>query len=233
VLKIMKPNLESSIYRIRFSEQEMAQARAFWRPICRYLQRYVDPQGVTLDLGAGPCHFINNIASREKLALDINAENLRRYAAQNVRCIEATGADLTGIESASVDAVFASNVYEHFPSREDVARSLEEVCRVLRPGGRLIVLQPNFAYCAKQYFDFFDHRLIFTHKGMAEGMTISGFQLEHAIARFLPYTSKSGLPTAPWMVSMYLAFPPVWRFLGGQMLLVGVKPGPGGSTHGN
>ena len=222
----MKPNLESSIYRIRFSEQELAQARAFWQPICRYLQRYVEPAGTTLDLGAGYCHFINNIVSREKLALDLNGENLRRYAAPDVRCIESTGADLAGIASTAVDAVFASNVYEHFPSREDVARSVEEVYRVLRPGGRFLVLQPNFAYCAKQYFDFFDHRLIFTHKGMAEGLEISGFQLERVTARFLPYTSKSRLPAAPWMVSLYLSFPPAWRVLGAQMLLVGRKPGP-------
>src|SRR5215831_11130828 len=186
------PNIESSIYRLRFSEQELARARAFWRPICRYLQRYVDPDGTTLDLGAGYCHFIGNIVSREKLALDLNGENLRKYAAADVRCIEATGADLTAIASGSVDTVFASNVYEHFPSREDVARSFEEVYRVLRPGGRFLVLQPNFAYCAKEYFDFFDHRLIFTHKGMAEGLAISGFRLEKVIARFLPYTSKSG-----------------------------------------
>ena len=219
----MKPNLESTIYRLRFSEQELARARAFWHPICRYMQRYVDPQGTTLDLGAGYCHFINNIVSRKKLAVDLNGENLKLYAAPDVLCIQTTGADLNGIASGSVDAVFASNVYEHFPSREDVARSFEEVYRVLRPGGRFIVLQPNFAYCAKEYFDFFDHRLIFTHKGMAEGLAISGFQLEDVIARFLPYTSKSKLPTAPWMVSMYLSFPLVWHILGAQMLLVGMK----------
>jgi SAM-dependent methyltransferase len=219
-----KPNLEPSIYRIRFSDQELAQARAFWRPICRYLQRFVNPQGATLDLGAGYCHFINNIVSRERLALDLNGENLRKYAAPDVRCIEATGADLTAIASGSVDTVFASNVYEHFPSREDVARSFEEVYRVLRPGGRFIILQPNFAYCAKQYFDFFDHRLIFTHKGMEEGLAISGFEMQHVTARFLPFTSKSGLPTAAWMVSMYLSFPPAWRILGGQMLLVAGRP---------
>ncbi len=222
----MKPApgaIEGNIYRIRFSDQELARARAFWVPICRYLQRHVNPEGVTLDLGAGYCHFINNIVSREKLALDINAENLRLYAAPGVRCIETTGADLSEIASNSVDTVFASNVYEHFPSREDVARSCDEVCRVLRPGGRFVVLQPNFAYCAKQYFDYFDHRLIFTHKGMAEGLAISGFELEHVIARFLPYTSKSSLPTAPWMVAMYLAIPLAWRFPGWQMLLVGRK----------
>jgi SAM-dependent methyltransferase len=220
----MKPNLETGIYRVRFSQKELAAARAFWRPICQYLQQYVDAGGVTLDLGAGYCHFINEIVSGEKLALDLNVENLRLYAGPGVRCIEASGADLAGIGSDSVDSVFASNVYEHFPSREDVARSFEEIRRVLRPGGRLIVLQPNFAYTAKRYFDYFDHRLIFTHKGMAEGLTVAGFQLERVTARFLPYTSKSALPAAPWLVSMYLAFPPAWHILGGQMLLVAAKP---------
>ena len=119
---------------------------------------------------------------------------------------------------------FASNVYEHFPSREDVAASFQEVYRGLRPGGRFIILQPNFACSAKQYFDFFDHRLIFTHKGMIEGLEISGFELERVTPRFLPFTSKSRLPAAPWMVSLYLAVPLAWRILGGQMLLIARKP---------
>ena len=72
----------------------------------------------------------------------------------------------------------------------------------------------------KSYFDFFDHRLIFTDKGMAEGLEISGFRIERRIRQFLPYTSKSRLPRAPWMVLLYLRFPPAWRLLGGQMLLV-------------
>ena len=220
----MAPKLDSDIYQIRFSQEELSVARAFWAPICRYLQRFVDAEGNTLDLGAGYCHFINNIKSRRKLALDINGENLRRYAAPDVECIEASGTELNGIGAESVTTVFASNVYEHFHSREDVARSFEEVRRVLEPGGHFVILQPNFAYCARQYFDFFDHRLIFTHKGMVEGLVIHGFTLQKVIPRFLPYTSKSKLPPSPWMVSAYLRLPLAWRILGAQMLLVAQKP---------
>src|SRR5262245_42386682 len=127
--------LEAQLYRRRFSEAELDRQRALWRPICHYLQRYVRPDGVTLDLGAGFCNFINNIHSGEKNAHDINEENLRRYTAQDVRIVVASGADLSAIATASVDTVFASNVYEHFHSREQVATSFTEVYRILRPGG--------------------------------------------------------------------------------------------------
>ena len=217
-------SLEPQIYDLRFSDEEIARAREFWQPICRFLQRWVQPEGATLDLGAGYCHFINNIESRSKYAVDVNERNLRRYAIPEVTCFTTTGADLSPFASESLESVFASNVYEHFPSREDVALSFQEVKRVLRPGGRFIILQPNFAFCAKHYFDFFDHRLIFTHLGMIEGLTISGFRIEHSIDRFLPYTSKSGLPKASWLVSLYLRVPLAWKVLGGQMLLIASKP---------
>jgi SAM-dependent methyltransferase len=215
--------IEASIYRLRFSEEELRQQRAFWGPIARYLQQWVAPEGTTLDLGAGYCHFLNNIRSRAKLAVDLNEENLRRYADPGVRCIVTDGANLSAIPSETVDTVFASNVYEHFQSREQVADSFAEVRRVLRPGGRFLILQPNFAYCAKEYFDFFDHRLIFTHRGMVEGLQMQDFSIEKVIGRFLPYTSKGKLPKAAWLVSLYLAVPLAWRVLGGQMLIVARK----------
>jgi SAM-dependent methyltransferase len=215
--------LESQLYRHRFSARELARQRAFWRPICHYLQRYVHPDGVTLDLGAGFCHFINNIRSREKIALDIHEENLRRYADKDVRIIVGAGSDLSMLPAASVDTVFASNVYEHFHSREQVAASFSEVHRILRQDACFIILQPNFASCWRHYFDFFDHRLIFTHLGMVEGLLTCGFEVAEVVARFLPFTSKSRLPTAPWLVWLYLRVRLAWRILGGQMLIVARK----------
>lgn len=215
--------LEPQIYDLRFSDEEITRAREFWKPICRFLQQWVNPRGATLDLGAGYCHFINNIESDRKYAVDVNERNLRRYAAANVTCFTTTGSDLGPLAAESVDTVFASNVYEHFPSREDVARSFQEVKRVLRPGGKFIILQPNFAFCMKRYFDFFDHRLIFTHLGMTEGLEITGFHIDRMIDQFLPYTSKSALPKAPWLVSLYLHIPLAWKIVGGQMLLIASK----------
>ena len=216
--------MEAELYRGRFSDKELAQARGFWRSICRYLQQYVDPSGSTVDLGAGYCHFINNIASRERIAVDINAEALKRFAGSGVRCIISDAADLSEITTGSVHTVFASNVYEHFSSREAVLKSFQEAYRILRPGGRFLILQPNFAHCYRSYFDFFDHRLAFTHLGIAEGVRAAGFEIERLVGRFLPYTSKSRLPKSPWLVSLYLRMPVLWRLLGQQMLIIARKP---------
>ncbi len=216
--------IETEIYRLRFDQRELAASRRFWRPIAEYLQRYVRRDGCTLDLGAGYCHFLWNIESHRKIAVDVNEELLHRFAPPGTATFAAGGAGLSSIASDVLDTVFASNVYEHFPDRDDVARSFTEVRRVLRSGGRFVILQPNFAYCARRYFDFFDHRLAFTHRGMAEGVQAAGFIIEKVVPRFLPYTSKGRLPEAPWLVYLYLRLPLAWKFLGGQMLIVARKP---------
>ncbi len=213
---------ETALYRTRFDKKELREQSMFWVPICRYLERYVPPDGTTLDLGAGFCHFINNITSARKIALDLNEENLRNFAAGNVQILVSSGSHIQ-LPDESLDTVFASNVYEHFPSREAVAESFAEVHRLLKPGGRLIVMQPNFAHCTKRYYDFFDHRLAFTHLGMAEGLRSAAFEVPIVQSRFLPYTSKSRLPRQPWMVALYLRFPILWHLLGQQMLLVAEK----------
>jgi SAM-dependent methyltransferase len=215
---------EIELYRTRFNETELRNQCAFWVPICRYLERYVKPEGATLDLGAGYCHFINNVASARKIAIDINEENLTRFAGENVEVIVSCGSRIS-LPDESLDTVVASNVYEHFPTREAVAESFAEVLRVLRPGGRLIVMQPNFAHCVKHYFDFFDHRLAFTHLGVAEGLQSAGFALRVLRSRFLPYTSKSRLPRRPWIVALYLRMPFIWHLFGQQMLIVAEKAG--------
>jgi hypothetical protein len=69
--------IENTIYRLRFNAEELGQQRALWAPICRYLERYMNTDGATLDLGAGYCHFINTVRAAEKYAVDVNEQILR------------------------------------------------------------------------------------------------------------------------------------------------------------
>lgn len=44
----------------------------------------------------------------------------------------------------SVDEVYASHILEHLGHREELPRALREICRILKPGGRLCISVPDF-----------------------------------------------------------------------------------------
>ena len=54
-------------------------------------------------------------------------------------------AELTCFPSASFDKVISCDLFEHL-SAESKARAAAEACRVLRPGGRLVLHTPNLTY---------------------------------------------------------------------------------------
>lgn len=190
-----------------------------WREICRFLQRYVPPQSIVLDLGAGHCGFINQIKAHEKHAVD-DCPAAAGFAKPGIH-FHLSGSSLLGMfGGSSVDVVFASNLLEHL-TREELAKTLEEVRRILRTGGRLLVLQPNFRYSYKKYFDDYTHRRIFTHVSLRDLLSSSGFQVEVVQPRFLPFSMRSGPVGFPWLVRLYLRSP--IKPFAGQMLLVARK----------
>ena len=224
----MKPTqntLEPNLYDTRFSPADTKEIQALWGPICNFLQRWVDENGTTIDIGAGSCHFINRIRSKRAIAVDVNERALELCARNAVTAglanVRAVPPDVPG---DSVDTAFASNIYEHFYDKDDVARSVEEVLRILRPGGRFIIMQPNFRHCMDTYYDFFDHRLAFTEYAMGECLRSSGFTLERMYSRFMPFSTKGRLPRHPFFVDLYLRLPVAWRVLGKQMLIIARKP---------
>lgn len=122
------------------------------------------------------------------------------------------------------DLVFASNVLEHLATPAMVNAFLTRAREVLAPGGRIVVMGPNFRYCAKDYFDCADHVIALTHISIEEHLVAAGFELERTIPRFLPYSFRSHLPALGWSTRLYLAIPLAWRLLGKQFLVVGSRP---------
>jgi hypothetical protein len=154
------------------------------------------------------------------VAIDANPD-LRRHAAPGV---EAHVVPLTRlldvVAPGSIDVAFASNVFEHLRGPEALLEVLGCVRSALAPRGRLIIVQPNVRLTGGAFWDFFDHTLPLTEKGMAEALTLAGFRIVESRARFLPYTTKSRLPQLSFLVRLYLALPPAQWLLGKQMLLV-------------
>lgn len=193
-----------------------------WPILVKYLERnqYIPPDGVVLDLGAGYCDFINHVCAREKHALDI-AATFRQYAASAVDARVGSCTDLGAYEANYFDAVFASNLFEHL-ERSDFWETLRQIATVLRPGGRLVVIQPNFRRCVKEYFDDYTHAQIFTDKSLPDALGGAGFEVLRVVRGFLPFSLKSRLPKAGWLLRLYLASP--YKPRAGQMLVVAQKP---------
>jgi ubiquinone/menaquinone biosynthesis C-methylase UbiE len=207
-----------ALYGERFSGED-AFRRDMWAVLCRnFFQKWVKPDAVVLDVAAGTCDFINAIDARERIALDLNPA-VKTFADAHVRTIVGRADAMVDVADDSVDVAFVSNFFEHI-DRDTILAVLTEARRVLRPGGRLLVLQPNIRFAARDYWMFFDHITPVDDRALVEAFGLTGFRLVHRIERFLPYTAKSRLPQSVGLVKAYLKLPLAWRLLGKQSFLV-------------
>jgi SAM-dependent methyltransferase len=213
-----------NLYRDRFADVSQPTRAAMWEVLCRVvLQRYVRATDVVVDLGAGFCEFINTIQCGSKIAVDTNPA-LREHAKADVRVVIGDIPEvLHELTPGSADVVFCSNFLEHLRDKDAVLAVLHEVHRLLATAGRLIIIQPNIRYAYKEYWDFFDHHVAISHGSLTEALQLTGFVIDELRPRFLPYTTKSRLPQAAWLVRLYLAMPPAQWFFGKQMLVVARK----------
>ena len=219
------PIVLKEVYDLRFDEKDRAAKDAIWRELGRFFQRYIEPDARVIDIACDAGYFIRNVHARERWATDIRpvGDELPR----DVHFVRASGLELDDfVPNDYFDVAFFSNYLEHLPSTEAVLEQLRVSYALLKPGGRVLILQPNIRLVGGKYWDFIDHQTALTEKSLAEAARMAGFRTQQVIARFLPYTTKSRLPQSPALVRAYLAFPPAWLLFGKQTLYVGEKPGP-------
>lgn len=216
-----------AIYARRFSDADAARRGGVWRELTRWLQRYVPRDAAVLDLACDRGAFINQIRAAERWAVDVR--DVREHLDPAVHFVRSDGLSLLDhVPPSSFDVVFMSNYLEHLPSADAVIDQLKVVAAVLKPGGRVVILQPNIRLVGGSYWDFLDHKTALTEKSLEEAGQTAGLVTEALITRFIPYTTKSRLPQHPWLVRAYLAFRPMWWILGRQTLYVARRP-EGGS----
>lgn len=177
---------------------------------------------MVLDLAAGYCEFINNIECKKKIAVDLN-EKTKEKATKGVKVYKALSTKLPKELTSKVDVVFTSNFFEHLDSKNELIETLEEIHRVLKPGGQLMVLQPNIRLVGNQYWDYVDHTLPMTEKSLHEAFLLTGFKTTYKKTRFLPYTANSKIPAYPILIKIYLRFPIAQLLMGKQTFMIGVS----------
>ena len=192
-----------------------------WRALWRFhFSRLVPPDACVLDMGCGYGSFINQVAARRRIALDTWPE-FPRFLARGVEPIVGSVMDLGVLQDGEVDFALASNLFEHLP-QSDFARVLDGLRRKLSPQGTLTIVQPNYRYAYRDYWDDYTHVTAYSHTSLADFLTANGYQVLDVVPRFMPLTVKSRLPAWPWLIGAYLASPikPM-----GKQMLVRARPG--------
>jgi SAM-dependent methyltransferase len=213
----------SKIYHRRFI-RTAAYRNKVWQVLTRsFFSRWVNSGDTVLDLGCGYGEFINNISAGRKLAMDLNPDAPGRLA-KNVEFLHQDCSAQWPLADNSLDVVFTSNFFEHLPDKECLNLTLRQSLRCLKPGGRLIAMGPNIKYLHGEYWDFYDHHVYLTETSLGEAMEVEGFQIDVLTPRFLPFTMVAAPEYPMFFVSIYIAFPLLWRLRGKQFLVVARKP---------
>src|SRR5215469_3316865 len=195
-----------------------------WCSLVRfYFQRWIRAEDCVLDLGAGHGHFINNVVARRRIALDRWAE-MPSFVGRGVESHVGTVTDLSFLEDGSVDFAFASNLFEHI-SQDDFARVLHQLESKLSDRGVLCLLQPNYRYAYREYFDDYTHITVYSHLTMCDFLRSRGYEIVECKPRFMPLTVKSRFKISPSLIWLYLKLP--LKPLAKQMLIVARPPKTG------
>jgi SAM-dependent methyltransferase len=211
------------IYEYRFRDVPDSQKAAAWRNIARHVTGFMGGARRILDPSAGRCEFVNHAGAEEVWAVDMEAG----FLAQAKPGIKTVVGDIFNVTLPRdyFDGVFVSNFLEHLASAEQAADFLGLMRDALAPGGRLVVMGPNFKYCGDEYFDCIDHKLILTHHAVEELLYAEGFTIRKVYPQYLPFSfRKHRSPFLETLVKAYLAMPFVWKFFGKQFLIVAEKP---------
>jgi ubiquinone/menaquinone biosynthesis C-methylase UbiE len=123
---------------------ESPAGRLRWKRRVQMLTGHLAPGDTVLELGCGTAHFTQELAwTRANItAIDISPELLevarRNCPAPNVK-FEVQNAYALAYPDVSFDSVVGSSVLHHL----EVRSALQQIFRVLKPGGSIIFTEPN------------------------------------------------------------------------------------------
>lgn len=138
---------------------------------------------IIVDLGCGVGDLCQIIPSHlRKIGIDLSLPALRyakRDSNTHITLINASLYELPLLEE-SADVVICLEVLEHL---EDDDRALDEISRILRPGGRLIMSLPGEFYFP-QYLDLMGHWRHYTSTSMGQMLERVGLRPERTLRSY-------------------------------------------------
>lgn len=124
-----------------------------------------------VDLGCGRGDFLYAFKNAGLDVVGIDYENIKRnpYVIGNINLEK----DRLPFEDNSVDVIFNKSVLEHLNKPDNM---LLESYRVLKPGGRIISMVPDWHTCIYLYYDDHTHVQPYTENGLRDCLRLFGFK---------------------------------------------------------
>ena len=121
----------------------------------------IDKDSKVIDLGYGDGSFLKSL---EKNEIECKVYDYDTVNFENGEIPEIAN---------SLDFITSNSVIEHL---NDATNLLEEAFRILKPGGKLILITPNFFYDYKNFYDDPTHVNPFTVEKLETMLEMSGFK---------------------------------------------------------
>lgn len=137
----------------RYSNEYALQYHRWWTDL---MLKTVKAEGRILDNGCGIGPLFEQLPSADIVGIDISSAMLDAASKHSDRLIQGNSQSLP-FADASFDLAFCRSLLHHLP---DPAKAVAEMHRVLRPGGELVLVDPNtsvFSWLPRKLFYHGDH----------------------------------------------------------------------------
>jgi 2-polyprenyl-3-methyl-5-hydroxy-6-metoxy-1,4-benzoquinol methylase len=138
-----------------------------------------------LDVGSGKG---NHLVAFDRLGFDVTGLDSKKECVDILKDFNIVECNIETesfpFEDNSFDVVFSKSVLEHVANADNF---LQEVYRVVRPGGRAILMTPDWDSNHRTFWDDYTHVKAWTRKSLQNAMLIHGFEdVECSYFRQLP-----------------------------------------------
>jgi dolichol-phosphate mannosyltransferase len=136
----LRNSILAADYDDRAHDSRIFLQRYWQRSRFRHVTELIAGEGAVLDVGCGSSRIIGSLP-HGSVGVDVLLRKLR-YARRFGRSLVHGSGFALPFADASFSCVLCSQVIEHVPKASPI---LDELCRVLRPGGRLVLGTPDYA----------------------------------------------------------------------------------------
>jgi len=115
------------LYDHRFDERRREEKQRIWKVLVEsFFQKHVASTAAVLDLGCGFGEFLNPLRCARRAGVDLQSE-APKHLEPGVEFHPGDVRDLSRFGDSTFDVVFTSNLMEHLPSKDDVARMVRSI----------------------------------------------------------------------------------------------------------